>query len=79
MPRVTLDLQMSSDDALTTVVTALQAIPDVTVSAGTLIGERHVTVTVQSDDPDAVEIVREITWQFDPLAIQHSLLLDEAS
>ena len=79
MQRVTLDLQMSSDDALATVRTALHAIPGVTFGTPEPVGDRHLAVTVVTDDPDLVEIVREITWQFDPLAIQHSVQLDAAS
>lgn len=79
MHQVTLDMQMSSDDAFDTVVTALHAIPDVGLDTPSWIEERHLMVTIHTDDPDVVDIVREITWQFDPLAIQHSLHLDIAS
>ncbi|MFI5425809.1 hypothetical protein [Aeromicrobium sp. UC242_57] len=79
MHQVTLDMQMSSDDALATVVTALHAIPDVGLDAPGQAVDRHLMVTIVTDDPDVVDIVREITWQFDPLAIQHSLFLGVAS
>ncbi len=79
MHRITVDMQMSSDDALATVVAALRAMPDVTLSEPARPAERHLLVIVESDDPDAVDIAREIAWQFDPLAIQHSLHLDVAS
>lgn len=79
MHQVTLDMQMSSDDAYATVVTALHAIPDVDLESPSWIADRHLMVTIQTDDPDVVDIVREITWQFDPLAIQHSLHLGIAS
>lgn len=79
MHRVTLDMQMSSDDAFNTVVNALGAMPDVGLDAPSSTADRHLMVTIQTDDPDVVEIVREITWQFDPLAIQHSLHLGVAS
>ncbi|WP_456697564.1 hypothetical protein [Aeromicrobium sp. P5_D10] len=70
---------MSSDAAFDTVVTALHAIPDVGLDTPSWIEERHLMVTIHTDDPDVVDIVREITWQFDPLAIQHSLHLGIAS
>lgn len=79
MHQVTLDMQMSSDDAFATVVMALDAIPHVGLDSPSWIAERHLMVTIQTDDPDVVDIVREITWQFDPLAIQHSLHLGIAS
>lgn len=79
MHQVTLDMQMSSDDAFATVITALDALPDVGLGTPSPRAERHLMVTINTDDPDVVEIVREITWQFDPLAIQHSLHLGVAS
>jgi hypothetical protein len=75
MHRVVLNMQMSSDEAYATVRTALGAIPDITIDAPGWDHNRHLVVTIESDDPDAVDIVREITWQFDALAIQHSLHL----
>ncbi len=78
MHRVVLNMQMSSDDAFATVSTALGAIPDITIDAPGWNNNRHLVVTIQTDDPDIVDIVREITWQFDALAIQHSLHLADA-
>lgn len=78
MHRVVLNMQMSSADAFSTVSLALGAIPDITVDAPGWNNNRHLVVTIESDDPDVVDIVREITWQFDALAIQHSLHLADA-
>jgi hypothetical protein len=70
--RVVLTLHMSSDAAFSTVRTALGAIPDITLESPTWGDSRHLVVAIETDDPDIVDIVREITWQFDALAIQHS-------
>ena len=78
MHRVVLNMQMSSDDAITTVSTALGAIPDITIDAPDRYNNRHLVVTIETEDPDVIDIVREITWQFDALAIQHSLHLADA-
>ncbi|MGA8986874.1 hypothetical protein [Aeromicrobium sp.] len=78
MHRVVLNMQMSSDEAFTTVSLALGALPDVTIDAPGWGDNRHLIVTIDSDDPDVVDIVREITWQFDALAIQLSLHLADA-
>ena len=78
MHRVVLNMQMSSDEAFSTVSLALGALPDVTTDAPSWNSNRHLIVTIESDDPDVVDIVREVTWQFDALAIQHSLHLADA-
>jgi hypothetical protein len=70
--RVVLTLQMSSDAAFSTVRTALGAIPDITLEAPAWGDSRQLVIAIETDDPDIVDIVREITWQFDALAIQRS-------
>jgi len=79
MTTVTLVMQMSSDDALATVVTALHAMPDVSLGAPGWTTHRQLVITISTVDPDTVDIVREIIWQFDPLAMQHSVDLYDAS
>ncbi len=78
MHRVVLNMQMSSHDAFSTVSLALGAIPDITIDSPGWDNNRHLVVTIETDDPDVVDIVREITWQFDALAIQHSMHLADA-
>ena len=78
MHRVVLNMQMSSDEAFATVKLALSAIPDVSLTVARWRGERHLEVVIESDDLDAVDIVREIVWEFDALATQHSVRLAEA-
>ena len=79
MHRVILDMELSSDDACVSVQHALDAMPRVSLERRG--GERgpHLTVTIDTDDPDLVDIVREIAWEYDPAAVQHSLLLAEVS
>lgn len=79
MHRVTLGMELSSDDAYVSVEQALAAMPNVTLGRTT--GERgpNITVTIETDDPDLVDIVREIAWEYDPTAVQHSLQLAEVS
>ena len=79
MQTVTLVMQMSSEEALVTVVTALHAMPTVYVVAPAWSTHRQLVITVETSDPDMLDIVREIVWQFDGLAIQQSVLLDNAS
>lgn len=79
MHRVTLDMELSCDDAYVSVEQALTAIPNVTLTRAP--GDRgpHINVTIDTDDPDLVDIVREIAWEYDPTAVQHSLQLAEVS
>ena len=51
------------------------SVPDVVVEAPQHNPDRHLVVVIETDDPDVIDIVREITWQFDALAIQHSVHL----
>ena len=75
MHRAVLNMQMSSDEAFHTVALALGALPDLTIDAPGWNNNRHLVVTIETDDPDIIDIVREVAWQFDALAIQHSLHL----
>jgi hypothetical protein len=79
MHRVTLGMELSSDDAYVSVEQALAAMPNVTLACTA--GERgpNITVTIDTDDPDLVDIVREIAWEYDPTAVQYSLQLAEVS
>ncbi len=79
MQTVTIVMQMSSDDALATVVTALHEMPAVFVGTPGRSVFRQLVITIETNDPDMIDIVREIVWQFDGLAIQQSVLLDNAS
>ncbi len=78
MQTATVVMQMSSEDALATVVTALEALAPVTVDAPPWATYRQLVITIETSDPDMIDIVREIVWQFDGLAIQHSVLIDHA-
>jgi hypothetical protein len=72
-------MELSSDDAYVSVAQALEAMPNVTLSREPGEGGAHITVTIDTDDPDLVDIVREIAWEYDPAAVQHSLRLAEVS
>ena len=76
MHRVTLTMELSGDDAYTAVEQALTAMAHVSLKR---LPGRKIDVTIETDDPDLVDIVREITWEYDPAAIQHSLLLADVS
>ncbi len=80
MHRVTLDMELSSGEAYDNVEQALLTLPNVTLKR-TEVGDGgpHLTVTIETDDPDLVDIVREIAWEYDPTAVQHSLRLAEVS
>lgn len=79
MHRVTLDMELSSDDACLSVEQALQTMAHVNLRR--VAGDRgpHLTVTIDTDDPDLVDIVREIAWEYDPTAVQHSLVFAQLS
>ncbi|MCW2800231.1 MAG: hypothetical protein JWQ70_1703 [Aeromicrobium sp.] len=79
MHRVTLDMELSSEDAYVSVEQALAEMPNVALTR--VAGDRgpHISVTIDTDDPDLVDIVREIAWEYDPTAVQHSLQLAEVS
>jgi hypothetical protein len=80
MHRVTLGMELSSDDAYVYVEQALATIPNVTLTRTTGESEpNNILVTIDTDDPDLVDIVREIAWEYDPTAVQHSLQLTEVS
>jgi hypothetical protein len=72
-------MELSSDDAYVSVAQALEAMPNVTLARVSGESARQITVTIDTDDPDLVDIVREIAWEYDPTAVQHSLRLAEVS
>jgi hypothetical protein len=76
MHRVTLTMELSSKDAFTNVEHALSAIAHVTLER---LPKKHIQMTIETDDPDLVDIVREIAWEYDPAAIQQSLMLADVS
>lgn len=76
MHRVTLTMELSGDDAYFAVEQALSAMANVTVAR---LPERQISVTIETDDPDLVDIVREIAWEYDPAAVQQSLELADVS
>jgi adenosine deaminase len=69
-------MELSSEDAYFAVEQALSAIENVTFKR---LPKHQINVTIQTDDPDLVDIVREIAWEYDPAAVQHSLLLADVS
>lgn len=75
MHQVVLNMEMSSSDAYAVVTDALRAIPQVTLESPPWSQGCHLTVTIETDDPDVVDIVREVAWEYDPAAVQHSLHL----
>ncbi len=72
MHRVTLTMELSSDDAYFAVEQALSVLPEVTIER---LPRQRIDVTIETDDPDLVDIVRELAWEYDPSATQHSLQL----
>jgi hypothetical protein len=78
MQRVVLNMELSSADAFAIVEDALRSMSNVTLESPPWSQGRHLTVNIDTDDPDVVEIVREITWEYDPEAVQHSLHLADA-
>ena len=58
-----------------TVVIALDGVDGVRVLPKASLGDRRVQVIISTDDPDDVEIARELVWQIDPSAIQQAVLL----
>jgi hypothetical protein len=70
-------MELSSDDAYVSVQQALDAMPNVTLTRVAGDHRPHISVTIDTDDPDLVDIVREIAWEYDPTAVQHSLQLAE--
>ncbi|MBC7630069.1 hypothetical protein [Aeromicrobium sp.] len=79
MHQVVINIEMSSVTAHATVVAALSSMDHVTLQDPVGMQECHLTVVIQTDDPDVVDIVREIAWEHDPRAVQHSLHLAEVS
>ncbi len=76
MHRVTLTMELSSDDAYTAVEQALSVMANVSLVQ---LAGRKIDVTIDTDDPDLVDIVREIAWEYDPAAVQHSLSLADVT
>ncbi len=76
MHRVTLTMELSGEDAYTAVEQALSAMDNVTIAR---LPQRQILVTIDTDDPDLVDIVREIAWEYDPTAVQQSLHLADVS
>lgn len=75
MDIVTLVMEMSSDQMLSTVVAALREMPGVSLGDPGWTGSRRLVVAVDASDPDTVDIVREIIWELDALATQHAVHL----
>jgi hypothetical protein len=78
MHRIVLNMEMSSVEAFDIVSEALRSMANVTLESPPWSQGRHLTVTMDSDDPDVIDIVREITWEYDPDAVQHSVHLANA-
>ncbi len=76
MHQVTLTMELSNDDAYVAVEQALSAMSNVTLKR---LPRRQLDVVIETDDPDLVDIVREITWEYDPGAVQQSLTLSDVS
>ncbi len=76
MHRVTLMFELSSDDAYISVEPALSVLSEVTLER---LPNHQLNVTIETDDPDVVDIVRELAWEYDPEAVQHSLQLADVS
>lgn len=76
MHRVTLTMELSGDNAYVAVEQALSAMANVTLAR---LPEHQIAVTIETDDPDLVDIVREIAWEYDPAAVQQSLELADVS
>ena len=76
MHRVTLTMELSGADAYTAIELALSAMANVSL---TRLPQQQISVTIETDDPDLVDIVREIAWEYDPAAVQHSLELADVS
>ncbi|WP_344771523.1 hypothetical protein [Aeromicrobium panaciterrae] len=73
---MTLMLELSSDDAYISVEPALSVLREVTLER---LPGHQLSVTIETDDPDLVDIVRELAWEYDPTAVQHSLQLADVS
>ena len=76
MHRVTLTMELSSDEAYFAVEQALSVLAEVTLER---LPQQHLYVMIETDDPDLVDIVRELAWEYDPSAIQQSLQLATVS
>lgn len=76
MHRVTLTMELSGADAYVAVEQALSAMANVTLAR---LADHQISVTIETDDPDLVDIVREIAWEYDPAAVQHSLSLADVT
>ncbi len=76
MHRVTLTMELSGEDAYVAVEQALSAMDSVTLAR---LPQHQILVTIDTDDPDLVDIVREIAWEYDPAAVQQSLHLADVS
>ena len=76
MHRVTLTMELSSAEAYVAVEQALSTMADVTLER---LPGNQLNVAIETDDPDLIDIAREITWEYDPTAVQHSLVLARVS
>lgn len=79
MTEIVLEMEFSSDERQDVVVEALTGMPGVSVAAQPWDRGRRRSISIETDDPDQVDIVREIAWQFDPDAVQHALHVAELS
>lgn len=78
MHRIRLDMEMSSMEHIHAASTGVSTLLDVRLLHRPVLGPTRVEVIIATDDPDDVEIAREIVWQFDAGAVQHALTLFEA-
>jgi len=77
MHRVTLDMELSCDDAFASVEQALGGMLGVHLSRHPSDRGSRIMIAIDSDDLDVVDIVREIAWEYDPKAVQHSAILSQ--
>ena len=73
MHQVRIEMEFSTGRRLAEVAAALRDLEGVRLLRTPRLGETVALVTVDSTDPDYVEIVRELCWEFDPAAVQRAI------
>lgn len=79
MCQVTLGMELSNGPVVPLVAAAVKSIDGARLMRVPAIAPLFVEITIDTEDPDVVEIVRELCWDVDPAAAQQGVTVAACS
>lgn len=73
MCQVTLGMELSNGPAVPLVAAAVKVVDRVRLMRVPAISPLFVEITIDTEDPDMVDVVRELCWEVDPHAAQQGV------